>query len=147
MATRKRKGPKAGLGPFANDPRNPPVGPACPHCGSADTYELSYGYDEERGCGHDLIFGHEPLWWCRPCERGWGRLDGQPGSPCYSPFWFGEPPRDDVDAAARLLVRYWRENETFETEREKYEVKFLKMCDQPDAVLARAEGIEEAKNG
>jgi hypothetical protein len=114
--------------------------PACPHCGSADTYEVAYGHP-----GHDVIVGHEPLWRCRPCERGWGRLDGQPGSPCYSPFWFGEPPRDDVEAAARLLVRYWRENETFETEREKYEAKFLRMCGQPATVLARAKEIEEAK--
>ena len=144
MTETTKNGPAlAGLGPFGNDPFNPPVGPVCPHCGSADTRELSYGHP-----GHDVIFGHEPLWYCRPCERGWGRLDRQPGSPCYSPFWFGEPPRDDVDAAARLLVRYRREEQAFEVERAKYEAKFLRMCDQPDAVLARAEEIEEAeKNG
>jgi hypothetical protein len=76
MASRKRKGPvSAGPGPFGNDPRNPPAGPACPSCGSADTIELSYGHDAERGGGHDMIMGHEPRWWCRDCKAGFGRLD------------------------------------------------------------------------
>jgi hypothetical protein len=125
VATRQGKGPAS-------------AGPACPHCGSVDTYEVEYGHP-----GHDVIMGHEPRCWCRTCQRGWGRIDGQPGSPCYSPFWFGEPPRDDLEAAARLLVRYRRENETFTVERAKYEPKFLSMCAAPEAVLARAEEIEK----
>ncbi len=64
----------SGSGPFDNDPRTPPCGPACPACGSADTQELSYGAGAD-GIGHDVIFGDEPRWWCRSCQRGWGRLD------------------------------------------------------------------------
>jgi hypothetical protein len=66
-----RKGTaSAGTGPFSNDPNNPPPGPACPACESANTYELSYGYP-----GHDVITGHEPRWCCRNCKKGFGRIE------------------------------------------------------------------------
>ena len=54
----------------ATKQKEPPPGPPCPACGSADTYEIRYGHP-----GHDVITGHEPKWWCRACQKGFGRLD------------------------------------------------------------------------
>ncbi len=50
----------------------------------------------------------------------------------------GEPPRNDVEAAARLLVRYRRESPLTP---EGGEMFFMSLTD-PDAVIARAEQIE-----
>lgn len=49
----------------------PPAGPECPNCSSADTYEIQYGHP-----GHDVLTGEEPRWWCRGCKRGFGQFLG-----------------------------------------------------------------------
>jgi DNA-directed RNA polymerase subunit RPC12/RpoP len=111
MATRKTK-PKAKrpdeYNPFSVevDPKNPPAGPACPTCGSVDTYVIPYGLDAS-GYGHDAITGNEPRYWCRPCEKGWGRLaDVKPRPPCpkcgsarVRPIVYGEPTAETFERA------------------------------------------------
>lgn len=61
----------------------------------------------------------------------WSKLFGFP---------LGEPVYDDVDAAARLLLRYRREAPLDEDKL----AMFLQMVEQPKAVLARAAELESA---
>jgi hypothetical protein len=49
----------------------------------------------------------------------------------------GEPVRNDVDAAARLLVDYLRSGAIVGIEHEFHE-QFFMLVDDPDAVFARA---------
>ena len=56
-------------------------------------------------------------------------------------FPLGTPPRDDVEAAARLLVRYRSEKLTGP----EFGEMFLRSVANPDAVLKRALEIEEEK--
>lgn len=53
----------------------------------------------------------------------------------YLPF--GEPPRDDVEGAARLLVRYQRAGKTGQ----EFGSMFYRMVTDPEAVVARAEAL------
>lgn len=55
------------------------------------------------------------------------------------PFQFGEPPFDDVEAAAQLLARYDREAPLTSD----YMRVFLRMVKEPRAVVARARQIRE----
>lgn len=57
-----------------------------------------------------------------------------------NPFILGEPPRDDVEAAAALLVRYGREAPLSKD----YMAVFLQMCEEPGKVLERARELETA---
>ncbi len=54
-------------------------------------------------------------------------------------FPLGEPPADDVEAAARLLVRYGREAPLNQDDSRM----FLRMVDDPEAVLRRARELEQ----
>lgn len=53
-------------------------------------------------------------------------------------FPLGEPPFDDVEAAASLLVRYTREAPLNEDEM----ASFMQMVADPDAVIARARELQ-----
>jgi hypothetical protein len=55
-----------------------------------------------------------------------------------NPFPLGEPPLDDVEAAAALLVRYGREAPLDEDEARM----FVRMVSDPEAVLKRARQLE-----
>ena len=59
--------------------------PACPRCGSADqVIPIVYGLPNERGfdaarrgeirLGGCLVSEDSPAWWCRGCDREFGRL-------------------------------------------------------------------------
>jgi hypothetical protein len=58
-------------------------------------------------------------------------------------FPLGEPSREDVDAAAALLVRYRREAPLSDD----HAAMFLQMVDDPAAVTARANELEAAAAG
>lgn len=57
-------------------------------------------------------------------------------------FPFGEPPRDDVEGAARLLVKYRRAKKTGP----EFGSMFFRMVADPRAVITRAEEIEAAES-
>jgi hypothetical protein len=61
----------------------------------------------------------------------WSKLFGFP---------LGEPPHDDVEGAAALLVRYGREAPLDEDKM----AMFLQMCAEPEKVLARARKLGAA---
>lgn len=52
----------------------------------------------------------------------------------------GEPPRDDVEAAARLLVEYQRKGLTGQ----EFGSMFFRLVADPSAVVARAEELTRA---
>jgi hypothetical protein len=58
-----------------------------------------------------------------------------------NPFTLGEPPFDDVEAAAVLLVRYGQEAPLGDD----YARVFLRMCAEPTKVLERARELEAAE--
>lgn len=55
-------------------------------------------------------------------------------------FPLGEPPRDDVEAAARLLVEYQRKGLTGP----EFGSMFYRMVDDPRAVVKRAEELAKS---
>jgi hypothetical protein len=56
-------------------------------------------------------------------------------------FSLGEPPHDDVDAAAALLARYGREAPLSQDEMDS----FMMMVAEPEKVLERARELEAAE--